>query len=108
MRPLSARTPRYAGLSRVSTPGVYVSRSLHPSAKKLARKLEARAAAGDASKMEPPDYKAWSQEKLVERVTQLEQELKNKNPRSAHSFIALQAFAYRRQPVCVRPRARPS
>jgi hypothetical protein len=31
---------------------------------------------------EPADYKEWSHEKLIERVTQLEQELKKKNLRS--------------------------
>jgi len=36
---------------------------------------------------EKTDYSAWSQEKLVERVTQLEQELKNKNQRFAISNI---------------------
>jgi len=31
---------------------------------------------------EKADYSTWSQEKLIERVTQLENELKNKNKRS--------------------------
>ena len=82
MRHLSSRILRHARLSPLSKPQVYVSRNPHPSVKKLARKLEARAAAEIMKMNQKPDYKSWPQEKLVERVTQLEQELKNKNLRS--------------------------
>jgi hypothetical protein len=36
---------------------------------------------------EKTDYSAWSQEKLIERVTQLENELKNKNQRSFLTYF---------------------
>lgn len=82
MRHLPTRIPRYARLVRFYTPAPYVSHGVHPRVKKLIRKLEARATAGEAVKMDEPqtpDYKTWSQENLIERVTKLERELKNKN-----------------------------
>ena len=83
MRRLFSHIPRLARLSPFTQPQVYVSRSPHPSVKKLARKLDSRVTT-DAAKMDQKlDYKSWSQEKLIERVTQLELELKNKNLRSS-------------------------
>jgi hypothetical protein len=38
---------------------------------------------------EKTDYSAWSNERLIERVTQLEAELKNKNERLFNSFSML-------------------
>jgi hypothetical protein len=39
-----------------------------------------------------PNYKSWSHEKLIERVTQLEQELKNKNLRLISPFNILEGI----------------
>jgi hypothetical protein len=47
-----------------------------------ANRQEARAASTSSKMAEKTDYSAWSQYKLIERVTQLEKELKEKNRRS--------------------------
>lgn len=39
---------------------------------------------------ETTDYSAWSQEKLIQRVTQLEAELKAQNRRSLYSPLKLE------------------
>lgn len=88
MRPFSASIPRYTRFGRLYVPEAYDSHALHPRVKKLARRLEARA------KMEDPDYKTWSQESLVERVTQLERELKIKNLKSVYSLLPNVAGGY--------------
>lgn len=88
MRPFSSRILGHAGTTTFSKPQVYVSRNPHPSVKKLARKMEARAA--EVVKMgQKPDYNSWSQEKLIDRVTQLEKDLKISNQRSVRLFNAL-------------------
>jgi len=63
--------------------------------KHTAGRKEARAATTKAkldAAMEAADYTSWSQEKLIERVTQLEAELKSKNLRFVVSSLASRIF----------------
>jgi hypothetical protein len=97
MRILSPRAFKHVRLTGLSRHPVYVSPNPHPRAKELARKLGVGAA--EVAKMEQgPGYQSWSHERLIERVAQLEQELKNKNERSIHSVSVVGRLLTWKQP----------
>lgn len=55
--------------------------------KHIAKTTGARQRYIEAKMEEKTDYSAWSNEKLIERVTQLEKELKSKNERYGHPYL---------------------
>jgi hypothetical protein len=80
MRPFFAQTIKRLEVSYTSKVHFHMSRSRRWTRKSNNRN---KAHAASNSKMaEEPNYTAWSHQSLVERVTQLELEFKNKNQRS--------------------------
>jgi hypothetical protein len=79
MRPLLSKLFARLDTPQVSKAAFHMSRSNRWRRPKPPSDRDAKEA---APKMEQKvDYSAWSQEKLIERVTQLENELKSKNER---------------------------
>jgi len=76
------------GAGRCSHTTLYTTRGLHWRTVKNKLKRDTAQLAAYFSKMEEKDYTAWSHEKLIEKVTQLENELKSKSLKSVllHSF----------------------
>jgi hypothetical protein len=73
----------------------HASSSQHWRMTRLAESQQQARTAGNI-KMEPiPDYKDWSHESLIQRVTQLEQELKKQNSRFETSFKLLSMILMR-------------
>lgn len=88
MRPLPSQTLKKLEAIRVSKVHFHMSRSNRWRRPKQDPKTTgAKAVHNTMEVQEKMDYSAWSQEKLIERVTQLEQELKNKNQRFVGSNI---------------------
>jgi hypothetical protein len=84
MRPFRYNLLKRLGSPQVSKAPFHMSRS---NRWRRPKQPPARGAKEAAPKMEEKvDYSAWSQEKLIERVTQLENELKSKNARSVLNF----------------------
>jgi len=82
MRPFSSHITRRLEVSWSPKANFHMSRSRRWRTKNIANREAARASLA-ALKMEKSiDYSAWSNEKLIERVTQLEAELKNQTQRS--------------------------
>jgi hypothetical protein len=88
MRSFSSQLVRRPEVHHTSRAPILMSRS--GKWKKRSPSEKAARAASRAAKMattaEKKDYSAWSHENLIERVTQLEAELKNKNSRSVPSL----------------------
>lgn len=66
-----------------------MSRSRRWNPENLERRKQARAAYAALKMEKNEDYTAWSNERLIERVTQLEAELNSKNQRSFSSLLVL-------------------
>jgi hypothetical protein len=85
MRPFSFAITRQIEVNLTSKASFHMSRSRRWRTKNTASRQEARAASAAAKMENKPDYSNWTHESLVERVTQLEKELKDKNQRLVRS-----------------------
>jgi len=81
MRPIPLHTTRRLEVSLTAKAHFHMSRSRRWRTKNTAGREQARASLAFAKMESTTDYTAWSNEKLIERVTQLEAELKYKNAR---------------------------
>jgi hypothetical protein len=99
MRQFSSRTVRQFGVSITSKAHFHAARSQNWNSKTIASRMKALAASEAAEMDQKPDYTAWSHERLIKRVAQLEKELRSMNQRSIHSNIPRDLCLCRKQPV---------
>lgn len=96
MRPFSFAITRQIEVNLTSKAKFHMSRSRRWRTKNTASRQEARAASAAAKMENKPDYSNWTHESLVERVTQLEKELKDKNQRLVRSTSTPEDFTDRK------------
>jgi hypothetical protein len=81
MRPFFPAIARRLGVYTTSKASFHMSRSRRWRTTGIENRKEARASLDPAKMEKNEDYSVWSNEKLIERITQLEVELKSKNQR---------------------------